>query len=221
MGTRDARIDQYIAKAQPFARPILTYIREAVHAGCPACEETLKWRAPAFIYKGILCGMASFKAHAAFGFWKARAMTTATGKADAAMGQFGRITSIDDLPGRRELVKLVKEVVALHDAGVKVPRVKTEPKKPLEAPSYFIAELRKNRKALKTYEGFSPSAKREYVEWVTEAKSDATMQRRLETAVRWMAEGKPRNWKYMQRSRGPTRSAAPAWGRRVTRAGPE
>ena len=197
MSAKDARVDAYIAKAQPFARPILSYIRKAVHAGCPEVEEDLKWSHPAFVYKGILCGMAAFNEHATFGFWRSSAMNGAGDKAGEATGQFGRITSIDDLPDRKALVALVKQAVALHDQGVKPQRMKAAPKKPIKEPTDFVAALKKNRKALKTYEAFSPSAKREYLEWITEAKTEDTRTRRLETAIEWMAEGKHRNWKYM------------------------
>ena len=151
MGTKDARIDGYIAAAQPFARPILTFIRKAVHAGCPGIEETLKWRHPAFMYKGILCGTAAFKEHVTFGFWKASAMNGVGGKAADAAGQFGRITAVRDLPDRKTLIRLVKEAAALHDAGVKAPRMKGAPKRPLKEPDYFTAALKKNRKALAAY----------------------------------------------------------------------
>jgi uncharacterized protein YdeI (YjbR/CyaY-like superfamily) len=197
MGTKDSRIDAYIAKAQPFARPILICLRKAVHEGCPEVEESLKWSHPAFMYKGILCGMAAFKEHVTFGFWKASAMNGIGEKSGDAAGQFGRITSVDDLPGNKAMVGLVKQAAALHDEGVKAPRMKGAPKKPITEPDYFTVALKKNKKALKTYEAFSPSAKREYLEWITEAKGDATRQRRLETAIGWMAEGKQRNWKYM------------------------
>ena len=198
MGQKDARIDAYIAKAQPFAKPILVHIRKAVHAGCPNVEETLKWSHPAFIYKGILCGMAAFKQHVTFGFWKASAMNDSDGKRREAAGQFGRITAVGDLPSEKAFVELVKEAAALHDAGIKAPRMKTTaPKQPLKEPAYFLAALRKNGKALRGYPAFSPSHKREYVEWITDAKGESTRQRRLETAVTWIAEGKPRNWKYM------------------------
>jgi uncharacterized protein YdeI (YjbR/CyaY-like superfamily) len=198
MKKKDARIDAYIAKAEPFARPILTHIRKAVHAGCPEVEETLKWSHPAFMYKGILCGMASFKQHVTFGFWKAAAMNDCGDKSADAAGQFGRITCVDDLPREPAFVKLVKEAAALHDAGVKAPRTKTTTrKKPLKEPDYFVAALKRNTKAQKTYDAFSPSHKREYVEWITEAKGEDTRQKRLETALAWIAEGKPRNWKYM------------------------
>ena len=195
--TTDPRIDAYIARAQPFAQPILKRIRAAVQAGCPDVTETIKWSMPAFEYKGPLAGMAAFKAHCVFGFWKGALMKTAPkGKEGDAMGQFGRFESIGDLPSEAALVKMVKEAVALNDAGVKVPRV-TKAKAALKTPSYMLAAIKKNSKAKKTYEAFSPSAQREYVEWITGAKTDETRDTRLATAVGWMAEGKQRNWKYM------------------------
>ena len=196
MATTDARIDAYIEKAQPFARPILTKIRKAVHAGCPDVEETMKWRHPSFVYKGLLCSMAAFKEHVTFGFWKASAMSGVGGKADEAAGQFGRITSIADLPDQKTLVGLVKQAAALHEQGVKAPRRKTAPKQPLQAPPDFTAALRKNKKAQQAYDAFSPSHRREYLEWILDAKADATRQRRIATAIEWMAERKSRNWKY-------------------------
>lgn len=192
----DRRIDAYIARAQPFARPILKRIRAAVHAGCPGVTETIKWRMPAFEYQGPLAGMAAFKAHCVFGFWKHSLMKTVPkDKAPDAMGQFGRFTSIDDLPSEAAIVRMVEEAAALNEAGVKVPRA-TKAKPPLKAPSGMLAAIRQNRKAQLTYQGFRPSAKREYVEWIAEAKSDETRARRLATAIEWMAEGKSRNWKY-------------------------
>jgi len=197
MGVRDSRVDAYIAKAQPFARPILTYIRKAAHAGCPDVEETLKWSHPAFMYKGILCGMAAFKGHVTFGFWRASAMNGVGDKAAEAAGQFGRITSVDDLPGQKTLAGLVKQAAALHDEGVKAPRKKGAPRKPLQEPADFMTALKTHKRALTTYEAFSPTNKRDYLEWILEAKTEDTRQRRIETAIEWMAEGKPRNWKYM------------------------
>ena len=200
MGKKDPRIDAYIAKSADFAKPVLRHLRKVVHAGCPEVEETLKWGMPAFVYKGILCGMAAFKGHCTFGFWKETLLKKKYGplpKVDArAMGQFGRITGIADLPSERTLLRFVKDAAALNDAGVKSP-VRSKAKKSLAVPAYFMAALRKNKKALATFEGFSPSNKREYVEWVTEAKGEDTRARRLETAVAWMAQGKVRNWKYI------------------------
>jgi hypothetical protein len=199
MGQRDPRIDGYIAKAQPFARPILERIRRAVHAGCPDVVETIKWSMPAFEYKGPLVGMAAFKAHCALAFWKASLMKTIPkDRGVDAMGEFGRLESLDDTPTQAQLVKMVKEAAALNDAGVKVKREPKAPKKPLEAPSYMLAAIKKNKKAQATFEEFSPSARRDYIEWVTEAKTEATRDKRLETAVQWISEGKIRNWKYVR-----------------------
>lgn len=193
----DPRIDAYIAKAKPFAKPILKRIRGAMHAGCPDVTETIKWSVPAFDYKGPLAGMAAFKAHCIFGFWKQPLMKSApVDRAGEAMGGFGRFESLDDLPTEAALVKMVKEAVALNDAGVKVPRV-TKAKPALKTPADMLAAIKKNKKALATYDAFSPSCKREYVDWITEAKTDETRARRLATAIEWMAEGKQRNWKYM------------------------
>lgn len=197
MAKRDPRVDAYIAKAPPFARPILTRFRKAVHAGCPDVTETLKWSVPHFDYKGVLGGMAAFKEHCRVGFWKESLLTSAPrGQSSSPMV---RVASLGDMPGERTLVKMAKEAAALNAAGVKVQRASKAPKKPLDAPAYMLAAIRKNTKALATFEGFSPSARREYIEWVTDAKSDETRNRRLETAVEWMAEGKSRNWKYQRK----------------------
>ena len=195
--SKDPRVDAYIDKARPFAKPILERIRAAVHAGCPEVIETIKWGMPAFEYKGPLVGMAAFKAHCVFGFWKGALMkTTPKDKSTQAMGQFGRFESIDDVPSAAAIVKMVKEAKALNDAGVKVPRER-KPKPPLSAPRDMLAAIKKNKKAQQAYEAFSPSHRREYIEWITEAKSDETRARRLETAIQWMSEGKSRNWKYV------------------------
>jgi uncharacterized protein YdeI (YjbR/CyaY-like superfamily) len=198
MGTRDARVDAYIAKSAEFARPILTHLRDVVHATCPDVEETMKWSFPHFMYKGMLCSMASFKEHCAFGFWKSSLVVGSDGEAERAMGQFGRITQLSDLPSRKVLSGYVKKAMTLNDDGVKSP-TRSKPKAPRElvVPDDLAKALRANKKAQATFEKFSPSNKREYVDWITEAKTEATRSRRLETAVEWMAEGKPRNWKYM------------------------
>ncbi|HTJ22401.1 MAG TPA: YdeI/OmpD-associated family protein [Gemmatimonadaceae bacterium] len=197
MGTRDKRVDAYIAKSADFAKPILTFIREVVHEGCPEVDETIKWSHVSFQYKGILCGMAAFKAHCTFGFWKHALVVDAADRSDEAMGQLGRITKVDDLPSRKRLVAYVRKAKALNEKGVKVAKASSKPKPPVEPPTDLLAALKKNKKALGTFESFSPSNKREYVEWITDAKTDATRQRRLALAVEWMADGKPRNWKYM------------------------
>ncbi|MFL5578852.1 MAG: YdeI/OmpD-associated family protein [Gemmatimonadaceae bacterium] len=198
MGTRDPRIDAIIAKSADFAKPILTHIREAVHAGCPDVVETIKWGMPAFEHKGPMCQMAAFKQHCVFGFWKGKLVLAGDYRGEEAMGNFGRIESLKDLPPKRTLVALVKKAAALNDAGVKVPRTKKQPKPALATPPDLAAGLKKNRKAATTFEAFSPSQKREYIEWITEAKTDATREKRLATALEWLAEGKTRNWKYQR-----------------------
>ena len=196
MATIDPRIDAYIAKSADFAQPILTELRSRVHKACPGTVETMKWSMPTFMYGNkILCGMAAFKQHATFGFWERGATGDSTGKEHDAMGQFGRITSIKDLPGKREFADMVKRGMAGIDSGAKAPAKSSKP--PLQVPDYFMAALKKNKKALATFEGFSPSNKREYVEWITEAKGEDTRARRLAQAIEWMAEGKVRNWKYL------------------------
>jgi uncharacterized protein YdeI (YjbR/CyaY-like superfamily) len=214
MGTRDPRVDAYIEKAAPFARPILIHIRETVHAGCPELEETMKWHAPHFMYKGMLCGMASFKRHCAFGFWKAALLDrpvspkrARTGESESPKRQgksgrhgspFVRIESLSDLPSKKDFIRLVKQAAKLNDEGVKPPkRVASARRAPLAVPADFMAALRQNKKALGTFENFSPSQRREYIEWITEARTDAPRAKRRATAVEWLAEGKGRNWKYM------------------------
>jgi len=204
MGNKDPRVDAYIARSAGFARPILVHLRTLVHAACPEVEETLKWSSPHFMYKGMLCGMAAFKEHCAFGFWKEKLLRDrleGLAVADrSAMGQFGRIAAISDLPDERTLLSLVREAVALNDRGIKAPaRSRLKGNRRLKVPDYFAGALRRNRKALATFEQFSATNKREYVDWVVEAKGEETRQRRLDTAITWMAEGKIRNWKYMRK----------------------
>ena len=197
MGSKDPRVDAYIEKSADFAKPILRHIRKVVHAALPDVEEDLKWRMPAFMYKGILCGMAAFKSHCTFGFWKGSLLTDGKQNADA-MGQFGRIESLSDLPSDKTLAALVKRAAKLNDDGVKVARMAPKgPRKPLRVPSYLTAALKKNRQAHAAFQEFPYSHKKEYVEWLTEAKTGATRQKRLETAIGWIAERKARNWKYM------------------------
>ncbi|GMU65067.1 MAG: hypothetical protein AMXMBFR36_13410 [Acidobacteriota bacterium] len=195
MPTRDPRIDAYIAKAAPFARPILEHLRKLVHEGCPEVVETIKWSAPAFDFEGSLANMAAFKAHATFGFWKG-SLVFESDKEKEAMGQFGRIASLDDLPSDRTVIALVKKAAKLNASGAKVSRPLKHPKPALATPPDLAAALKKNAKARATFEGFPPSHKREYVEWIVEAKTDATRAKRLATTLEWLAEGKSRNWKY-------------------------
>ena len=197
---KDPRIDAYIAKSAPFAQPILQRLRQLVHAACPEAKETIKWGMPSFTYHGkILCGMAAFKAHATFGFWHQgmeKLMAKEIGKTYDAMGLMGRLTSLADLPGDQMLTHYVKTALRLHDTGAPA-RHKPKPKPPLPVPADLAAALKKNRRAAAVWAGFSPSARREYIEWITEAKREATREQRLRTTLEWVAAGKPRNWKYL------------------------
>jgi uncharacterized protein YdeI (YjbR/CyaY-like superfamily) len=197
MGKTDSRVDQYIAQAADFAKPILTHIRKVVHTACPDVEETMKWSFPHFDYKGeMMCSMAAFKAHCAFGFWKSSLVLDGPAARDA-MGHFGRITSVRDLPSDRALASYVRKAAKLNDDGIKVARRPAMTKKPLSVTADFAAALKKKPAARKAFDAFSPSHRREYLEWVTEAKTDATRQKRMTTAIEWLAEGKSRNWKYV------------------------
>lgn len=194
--SREPRVDAYIANAQPFARPILNKVRERVHAVVPEVEEAMKWNAPGFTLNGrILLMMAAFKAHAALNFWRGKELGDGQPKA-GAMGQFGRLMSIDDLPEDLELDSLIREAAALT-ATPATPRKATETPKPIpQMPPEFRSALDKAPKAKTTFENFPPSSRREYLEWVSEAKQDATRAKRIATAVEWLSEGKRRNWKY-------------------------
>ncbi|HYI40734.1 MAG TPA: YdeI/OmpD-associated family protein [Allosphingosinicella sp.] len=193
----DPRIDAYIARQADFARPILEHLRSSVHAACPEAEETLKWGMPHFLYKGqLLVGMAAFKAHSTFGFWRAKEVLGETGAERDAMGQFGRLASVADLPPDDVLHALIRKAMALTDAGARPARSKAEPKAEAEAPPEFETALSANPAAQATFDGFPPSCRREYVEWVVQAKKPETRDRRIAQAVEWMAEGKRRNWKY-------------------------
>ena len=196
MGARHPRVDEYIANAAGFARPILSMIRDTVHASCPDVEETIKWSFPHFVYKGVLCSMAAFTQHAAFGFWKGR-LVLGRPKNARAMGQFGRLAKVSDLPSKKLLAGYIKKAAALNDQGVKAPRApKRAAPRLLKVPADLAAALKKNAKAQAGFDALSPSHRREYIAWITEAKSDDTRARRLAQAIAWMADGKSRNWKY-------------------------
>jgi uncharacterized protein YdeI (YjbR/CyaY-like superfamily) len=195
----DPRVDDYIAKSAPFARPILRKIRAVVHAGCPDVEETMKWSFPHFMHHGILCSMASFKAHCAFGFWKEELMTGTSAPDGDVKATFGRVTSVKDLPSRAAFIRLVREAVRLNEDGVKPPaQAKPDRSRSVRAPADLLAALRNNAPARAAYEAMSPSHKREYIEWITEAKRDETRKRRVAAAVEWMAEGRIRDWRYVR-----------------------
>ncbi|HWA86879.1 MAG TPA: YdeI/OmpD-associated family protein [Opitutus sp.] len=202
MKTTDPRIDAYIGKSAEFAQPILRHLRKVVRAGCPAAEETMKWSMPSFVHAGkILAGMAAFKAHCTFGFWH-QGMHAALEKegfdSERAMGNFGRITSLEELPDEKTLVRFVRAAAALSESGERARPVRPKRKKAeLKVPADLVAALTKNRAAAKTWGGFSYSHRKEYIEWITEAKRDETRAKRLATTLEWLAERKPRNWKYM------------------------
>lgn len=197
MGTRDKRIDAYIAKAAPFARPILSHLRGVVHTACPDVEETLKWGAPAYMHHGILCITAAFKAHCALVLWRAPLIVGAVKSRDSR-GHFGRITAVKELPSKAVLVGLLKQGVKLNEAGAKPSqRAKGRPKKTVALPADLAAGIKKNAKARKAWDEFSPSARREYVDWIIGAKRPETRAERLKTTLQWVAQGKQRNWKYM------------------------
>jgi uncharacterized protein YdeI (YjbR/CyaY-like superfamily) len=197
MPAHDKRIDAYIAKSPGFAQPILKHLRSVVHTACPDVEETLKWSAPAYMHHGILCITAAFKQHCALVIWKGPLIFGNDKRGKEAMGHFGRLTKVSDLPPKKVLIGYLKQAMELNESGVKPPKAKpAAAKKPLVAPAYLRAALAKNKKAKATFDDFSPSHKREYIQWLTEAKTDATRQRRLATAIEWMSEGKHRMWKY-------------------------
>jgi uncharacterized protein YdeI (YjbR/CyaY-like superfamily) len=161
--------------------------------------ETMKWSFPHFDYKGMMmCSMASFKQHCAFNFWKQSLLEASAFPVEkTAMGSFGRITSLKDLPGDKTIVKLVKDAMKLNDAGVTVKRAPApKEKREVAVPEILVAALDSNPKAAETFNNFPYSCKKEYVEWITEAKTDATRDKRLATTMEWLAEGKRRNWKY-------------------------
>ena len=196
MPRKDARIDAYIAKAQPFAQPILKYIRTTVMSASPELEETIKWGLPSFTYHGIVCGMAGFKQHVSFGFWKSKLILNTKGMpADEAMGQFGRIKKLSDLPTKREIVGYVRKAMQLNEDGVTVKRA-VKPKQAIPMPPVLKSALAKAAKARTTWDVLSPGHRREYLEWVTEAKTDATRDKRIATTIEWLKDGKRRNWKY-------------------------
>jgi len=194
--SHDPRIDQYIAKAAPFAQPILTHVRNRVHAVMPDVEETLKWSAPAFTRDGkILLMMAAFKAHAALNFWRGQELREDEANADA-MGQFGKLTGIGDLPPDAELDRLIAEAGKFTAAAPAPRKTKHQPKSAAEMHPEFASALAAAPQAKAVLDGFPPSAQRDYLDWISEAKQDSTRTKRIATAVEWLSEGKRRHWKY-------------------------
>ncbi len=205
MATRDKRIDNYILNSAEYAWPILDHLRELVHKACPEVEETIKWSFPHFQYKGILCSMAAFRHHCAFGFWRASQMKdpnkvlNIVGK--TAMGSLGKITSVKDLPSNKILLSYIKEAMKLNDEAAKLPAV-SKPKltaKDIVVPDDLAKVFKRNKLAHAAFKGFSYSNQKDYVQWLTEAKTEATRTKRLRMAIVLMEEGKIRNWKYVKK----------------------
>ena len=197
----DPRVDAYIEKSAAFAKPILIHIREVVHAASPLIVETIKWGMPFFLYKGQICQMAAFKEHCAFGFWKASQLEDPNGFlkiGEEGAGSFGRINSIVDLPSDEVIKLFVLQVIEKNESGIKPQIIKKTPaeKKELVVPDYFEALLNENPIAKAAFDKFSYSHRNEYLEWIIEAKTAPTRQKRLQTTMEWLTEGKPRNWKY-------------------------
>ncbi len=200
MNQYDERVDAYIAKAAPFAQEILNHLRRLVHQASPLISETMKWSFPHFEYKGTICSMASFKEHCSFGFWKTSLMEDPYqlfNNKDEAAGSFGRIKTIKDLPEDKILIEYILLALKLNEAEIKVKKV-IIPKAEIPVPDYFSLSLNANPKAKQVFENFSPSHKREYLEWITTAKTEATRLKRMETTMEWLNEGKSLNWKYQR-----------------------
>ena len=198
----DSRIDTYINKAAPFAQPIMRHIRRLVHKACPEVEETIKWGFPHFDYKGVMISMAAFKEHCTLNFWKARLIPAIApvDEEDSAMGQFGRITAISDLPDDSILLGYMLEAKRLNDENIKLPQKPKETgNQELIVPDDLSAALLENPLASDTWDKFSYSHRKEYVNWIKEAKTETTRNNRLATSIEWLAEGKPQNWKYAKK----------------------
>jgi uncharacterized protein YdeI (YjbR/CyaY-like superfamily) len=200
MEKHNSKVDEYIEKSQDFAKPILNYIREIVHEFCPETEEAIKWKFPTFMYKNkILCSMVSFKQYCSMGFWLHDEMKTLknleTDVEKTNMFSLGKITKLEDLPSKPQLKKIILEAIELTDMGVKLKKAaptKTE----IEVPEYFKTVLAENKKASEVFEKASPSFRKEYIMWITDAKTETTLNKRMEQALEWISEGKGRNWKY-------------------------
>jgi uncharacterized protein YdeI (YjbR/CyaY-like superfamily) len=195
--SRDPRVDDYIAKAQPFARPILTHLRDVIHQACPDAVETIKWSRPFFEHKGrMFAGLSAFKAHASLVLWR-MGEGDATSREREGMGEFGKIASLADLPADAEVIAAVHEAMTAIDTG-KPARAKKAPRPELSVPDELAAALAEAPGAKATFDGFSPSQRRDYNEWIAEAKRPETRAARVTQAIEWLFEGKPRHWKYQK-----------------------
>jgi uncharacterized protein YdeI (YjbR/CyaY-like superfamily) len=202
MSLSDPRIDTYINKAAPFAQPILRYIRRLVHKACPEVEETLKWGFPHFDYKGIMVGTAAFKSHCALVFYKGSLIPglEEVKAGEDAMGQLGRITAISELPDDEILLGYLREAKRLNDENIKISQTPKDQKiKDLIVPECLNEALKDNPLAAETWDKFAYSHRKEYVNWINEAKTEATRDNRLATTIEWLAEGKTQNWRYSKK----------------------
>lgn len=190
MPKEDPRINAYIANAAPFARPVLKHLRLLVHQACPAVDETIKWSFPHFAYKGIVCSMAAFKNHCSFGFWKGSLLTNKL--------QLDKIISLNDLPGDDKILAAIVEAVQLNEQDVKLPKKPVRTSAAPDIPEELEKALAKNKKAKTTFDQFSPSHRKEYIEWILDAKTEATRTKRVQTTIEWLTEGKSRHWKYVK-----------------------
>lgn len=195
----DPRIDAYIEKSADFAKPILTHLRGLIHKACPDVSEEIKWSMPAFYYEGPMCNIAAFKQHCTFGFWKQSLMENAGFPEKNAMSSFGRITSVKDLPDQKTMIALIKQAMKLNEDGVKAPKKVPAEKKELVVPADLKKALSTDKAAKDVFDNFTYSHKKEYIEWIEEAKTEATREKRLATTLEWLAEGKSRNWKYQRK----------------------
>ena len=197
------KVDAYIAKAQPFAQPILAHIRELVHKACPEVEEAVKWSMPFFVVRGVVLGhMAAFKQHCAIGLWgpEMNAILNEAGlHSENGMGSLGEIISLKDLPADKKMLGYYRHAAELIVSGQRTKslvRTAKSVKPAPEVPSELSVALKKNKAAAKVFAAFSTSCKREYSDWIAEAKRPETKEKRVAQAVEWIAEGKSRNWKY-------------------------
>jgi uncharacterized protein YdeI (YjbR/CyaY-like superfamily) len=204
--TLNPKVDAYIARAQPFAQPIMEHLRQLLHKACPEVEETIKWSRPFFEYRGvILCNMSAFKEHCSFGFWgeeMSAVLREAKVLREDGMGSLGRITGVANLPTDKQMLNWLRQAAGFVDSGNYTSPIAARrsvvkaPKPVLETPAEFATSLKRNKKAAAVFAAFSPSCKREYIEWIADAKRAETRDKRIATAVEWIAEGKQRNWKY-------------------------
>lgn len=193
----DKKIDAYIEKSADFAQPILWHLRKLIHEACPDVEETVKWSMPSFEYKGMFCGFAAFKAHVKFMFWKQALLTTDEFSDNKAIIKgFERIVTLKELPKNKEIVRIIHQAMELNEKGIKVAKRVPAEKRDIIVPDELAKMLAKNKKAQATFDKFSYSHRKEYIEWINEAKTEPTRLKRIATTVEWVSEGKGRNWKY-------------------------